>query len=195
MSERIIYLYEYATEPFDFNAFCYALNKIGLTLEHPVLRSIFKLDLTGDQVCTSRYELQKLINQEEEVSLQFWYEENHDIYCRFRVKEKVRVIELGMEGTTDNERESLKKLLISLFFERVRASIGLGLVFDPNGNSVDYDWDQIFVYGCSVDNGSLSTKFPQLLLISNKIISRFCGFKYSQFIKNITNIEHNKKGL
>ena len=148
------------------------LGKLGLTFEHPRTGEVYRLDSFGEQLATSIEEIQAMMDLESDVSFQLWFAADHDLYCRIRCTAGVRVLELGMEGTTPTERRKLERWLLLCALDAGRGDELLGLVFDPDGNYEEYDWDRLFIRGEAVRLAAYSEREPVLLVLSAAMAER-----------------------
>lgn len=168
MAERTAFLYEIETSKDLLDSLCEDLAAVGLSLVHPRSGQVMILDPEGEQVPVSRQELREHIAQE--ASFQWWFAEDHDVYCRVRVARGVRIIELGMEGCNAAELAAIGGMLAQRFMRGASASIGL--VFDPEGVSEGYDWDRFFLDHESVDWRDAEIGFPEMIGLSRSALER-----------------------
>jgi hypothetical protein len=136
------------------------LERSGLSLEHPRQGVVFLLDQDGEQVAASQEQLLELVQDGMTASFQLWFAWNHDVYCRVRCANQDRVIDLGLEGSTESERRRVLKALASYFRARVRDGTVLGLVFDPEGGAAGVDWVAFFQGHYSLSPDALAAGTP-----------------------------------
>jgi hypothetical protein len=171
MATRLAFVYDRVQDDFDLGVICAILKPLGLTLEHPTQRTVLALSDEGDQIPINREQLEAQIRRGLDTSFQFWFAADHDLYARIETQGDVRIIEFGLEGTAEAERNALREILVSDFYNRA----GLGLVFDPEGVTEEYDWDRFFVRGETLRRQDLAD-MPELLLIPRPLWAELEGF-------------------
>ncbi|AUX25661.1 hypothetical protein SOCEGT47_062100 [Sorangium cellulosum] len=140
------------------------MGKVGLHLERPGSAHVMVLDREGEQFESSECDLRRCLSAGVDVSFQWWFEEDHSVYCRVRREECVDVVELGMEGCSEDELRVIGEALCERFVSG--GSVSVGLVFDPCGLSEDYDWDLFFLRGEVLDWSSVRFGLPKMIGVS-----------------------------
>lgn len=145
---------------------------IGLGFEDPRTGYVFEIDEEGDQVRTDEKTLKtRLETAIDSVQFQLWFREMEDLYFRVRFKGPCRIIEIGMEGSSRAERETLRGVFMQYCETVSQAGNAIGIIFDPEGWSEDYDWDGLFgkFFGTEQGRRELPERgtFPELLIIAN----------------------------
>jgi hypothetical protein len=77
------------------------------------------------------------------VSIQWWYTDAEDVYCRFRPRQRQKqwYWEFGLDGVGADQREELIGIAGRYFIESCVRSEAEGLVIDRTGNLEETDWD------------------------------------------------------
>jgi hypothetical protein len=164
MAERKALIYETRGSVDVLESLCRTLGKVGLHLERPGSGHVMVLDREGEQCESSEGGLRRCLSAGGDVSFQWWFEWDHDVYCRVRREECVDVVELGMEGCSENELRVIGEALCERFVSGGVMSVGL--VFDPCGLSEDYDWDLFFLGGEVLDWSSVRFGLPRMIGVS-----------------------------
>jgi hypothetical protein len=168
MAERTALLYQMETSENAIDSLSEDFAAVGLSLVHPRSGQVMLLDDEGEQVPASKEELRGRIASS--VSFQWWFAEDHAVYCRIRVSRGVRIIELGLEGCHPAELAAIGGMLGRRFMRGTPKSIGL--VFDPEGVSEGYDWDRFFLDHESIDWRDAQIDFPEMIGISRPALER-----------------------
>lgn len=168
MAERTARLYEAPESPLE--SLCGDFAGGGLGLLHPRSGHVILLDGEGEQVEASKEELEQRIRAGTEVSFQWWLAEDHDVYCRIRVRQGVRILELGMEGCDAAELAAVGSVLERRFLRNMPKS--MGLVFDPEGTTEGYDWDRFFLDQELLDWRSVQMHPPKMLGVPRQCLER-----------------------
>ena len=161
MAERNALIYGRAWPMFPLVSLEETLRLAGLSIVHPPTQLVMALDSQGDQFSLSPDDLRHAVSQGNCVSFQWWFTDEHDVYCRIRGVGSVSVVELGMEGCGLAELRSIRSALEGRFGSSDESSVGL--VFDPQGVTEDYEWDRFFVHGEQLDAAAFSRGFPEVL--------------------------------
>jgi hypothetical protein len=157
MSDRIALLYE-QRDGFRFDSLARDMAVAGMSILRPVLGGVWLLDHEGESIVSDVATLAARVDAGREQSFQWWLAENDDVYCRIRPVGSLCVIELGMEGTTADERDHIGRALRSRFLSDPRRSVGW--VLDPSGVAQDFAWDDFFVERRTGTWGPLGMAFP-----------------------------------
>lgn len=161
MAERNALIYGRAWSTFSLDSLEKTLRLAGLSMVHPSTQLVMALDNQGEQFSLSLDDLRHAIGQEHGVSFQWWFADDHDVYCRIRGVGNISVVELGMEGCDLTELRGVRNALEGQFGQSDESS--MGLVFDPQGVTEDYEWDRFFVRGEQLDTAAFSRGFPEVL--------------------------------
>ena len=161
MAERSALIYGQAWPMFSLDALEKMLRLAGLSMVHPSTQLVTGLDRQGEQLSLSPDELRQAVGLGHGVSFQWWFADDHDVYCRIRGVEGISVVELGMEGCDLTELRRIRSALERGFGLSDESSVGL--VFDPQGVTEDYEWDRFFVRGEQLDAAAFSGGFPEVL--------------------------------
>ena len=156
------------------------LSPLGLDLEHPHQRQIFFLDEFGDQQPMEFDELRFQLAQGEDTTFEFWYGADHDLLCRSKLTDGVRVTAFCLEGTDEAEQNALKRILERTAFQD-REGRWLGLVFDSCGITAEYDWEEFFVREALLFANDFPAGMPDVLLVAEKLAERLRGFSVQPF--------------
>ncbi|MGK3963946.1 hypothetical protein WMF38_39430 [Sorangium sp. So ce118] len=170
MAERTALLYENRSSVESLDSLCRTLGQVGLQLAHPGSGCVVMLDTEGHRIEGTLDNLRSRLSVERDVSFQWWFEEDHDLYCRIRRQSSTGVVELGMEGCCEDELDVLGKTLREYFVSNLETSIGF--VFDSQGVTEDYDWDRFFLLNESVDWSSVGFALPAMIGFLNSEMAR-----------------------
>lgn len=177
MSERKAFLFEEATKDFKLEALCRSAAQLGLTLERPKQGGVILLSQLGDDFVATRNDLSRSLQDGVDTPFLLWYSEFEDVFVRIRQNLGVRIIEFGLEGTEREERDALADALVDCFLRKAKAGVGLGMVYDPEGYSEDYNWDDFFVRGEDLRRDAFFGRFVLLLSSSLKGRVRHLSWK------------------
>jgi hypothetical protein len=156
MASRSIFIY--LGSALNFRDLREALEPLGYFLVHPSSGEVIQLTMKGSIVVDLNV-LEAAVANHMEVSFQFWLAECRDLYARIRTQGELKIIEFGLEGKSEHEREQLRQALSSFFFG---CGSGIGMVYDPEGLTEDFDWDEFFIAGRSI----LALDFPDVLILA-----------------------------
>lgn len=161
MAERNALVYGRAAPRFSFGSLEGMLRSVGLSITHPSTHLVMVLDDQGDRAALSLDAFRDLLHQSHGASFQWWLADDHDVYCRIREVGDVCVVELGMEGCNPAEIQRIRDALEAQI--GLSNEISIGLVFDPQGVTEDYEWDRFFVHGDRLCASDLPHGFPDVL--------------------------------
>lgn len=173
MAERTALLYENRSAVESFDSLRRALGGLGIQLTYPGSEYVKMLDDEGGQVEGTLSELRDRLSTESCVSFQWWFDVDHDLYCRIRRQCSACAIELGMEGCCEGELNLLGKVLRKYFVSG--RGVSTGFVFDSQGVAEDYDWDRFFLRGELLDWSSAGFVFPAMLGLLSSDMDRIRG--------------------
>jgi hypothetical protein len=108
---------------------------IGLRLEQPGSGRVFSIAAEGEQVPVTREWIEAQIAAENDVSVQWWYTDSEDVYCRFepQVRDELWRVELGLDGVDHDRAE----MLISVILDYFKKGDFVALVVDRTGQLED----------------------------------------------------------
>ena len=116
----------------------------GLSIENPFSGIIWRLTEDGRIAMP----LELVINHiatEREITFQWWFSDSEDLYCRFRFLEQTVCIEFYLDGLEEEQKDIVCNACIALLRLLISLNVGIGLVVDRRGYSVELDWDSIFL--------------------------------------------------
>lgn len=161
MAERTAFVYGNVLPRFPLESLEKTLRLAGLSITHPSTHLVALLDDYGDRFSLSMNDFRMLLDQNRCASFQWWLAHDHDVYCRIREVERFSVVELGMEGCCPGEIQSILGALKSQL--GLSSENSVGLVFDSQGVTEDYDWDRFFVHAERLGANPFLRGFPELL--------------------------------
>jgi len=170
MAERIALLYELGSAVDMLDSLERTLVPVGLRLTHPSSGRVVLLDDEGEPMEVAPEELRLRLLTERDVRFQWWFTGEHDVYCRVRQEGGIRIAALGMEGCSEAELEAIGTLLQDRFVSGGAASVGL--VFDPQGATEDYDWDRFFVQKEELPVSAVPDRLPEALGVTKPDLGR-----------------------
>lgn len=129
------------------------------------------LDRNGEQIRTDRNTFEQTFQGSAEVSFQWWFAAEHDVYCRVRVLDGIDCIEFGMEGCSPGELDALGDALRTRCLRRLRELAGM--VFDPDGFAEELNWDEFFVREKVLDWSAVGVPFPAVVALPQASLKRF----------------------
>ena len=134
--------------------------------------AFYAIDGEGEQHVMSIENVEKELESRESISFLLWGADAECLYCRVRFIGSIRAVELDLKGTEKKEREDLcSRLIKAALDERF-----LGLVFDPESMTEDYNWDDFFIREAALNRRTLAGRVPELLLIKSTLMDRVVGF-------------------
>jgi hypothetical protein len=134
--------------------------------------AIHVIDDEGNDYAKSRDNFAKEMKSRDCLPILLWNTAAECLYCRVRFVGQFRALELDMKGTEPKDREVLAgKLIETALDPKFR-----GLVFDPEGVTEDYNWDDFFIGETVLSANVLAGRLPELLLIKSKLVTRAVGF-------------------
>lgn len=158
MSDGYFYWYRTGWVPGDAAELMRSLETSGLSLHNPANGLITALssgpDSWGEQVPVSREALTHSaeLDSIDQVSFQFWLNQDTDVYARIRrLHEAIVVIEFGLDGHTVEEREHVVQSVCTQVYNNLNRS--LAFVIDRLGAAEEVDWDTVVTLGAAKLDG------------------------------------------
>ena len=147
MRHRFAYLYG-PVETFDLRALLNDLSLNGITLSNPANGRVTALTPDGDQVDVTLDFLSAAVSSADPITFQVWMPNHADVCCRIRYLAANRLVEeYGFVGLDQNERSQVLNTLVERFSTKALQEQHLFFVGDPEGYSIDVNWDELAVTG------------------------------------------------
>jgi hypothetical protein len=121
------------------------LRSIGPQLEYPGTHAIKLLSNTGEQLDVSLAEFFDRLDNTANTSFQLWWTGDEDLYCRVRFLSSLVIFDFGLDGQNDYREHLLLGNLQKLSNVTANSGRSCGFVFDPNGSTIEYGWDDIIL--------------------------------------------------
>ena len=149
----------------ELEAFERLLEPVGLSLENPGTRQVLALSADGDQMRTTREWIVSQLAAKRVVSIQWWYSDSEDVYCRFKPDpaDGHWSIEFGLDGVDAAKAEALITEIVAFFKENCAADNAAALVVDTTGQLEEMDWRAI------VRGDELLRHVPDILVLPRAI--------------------------
>jgi hypothetical protein len=176
MATRSAFIYANSQSAVSLPRLLAAVGRVGLTLEDPSSGKVLMLAWDGDQVAVGSSEIAGRIEHGEDTSFQMWFAKNHSLYVRAKASPDASVVELGMEGTSEQERITLRAALEAYFNALAGEGAAMGLIFDPIGLAEDYDWNRFFLMGETLNPAAFPFGLPDPLVLTRSLVGRVSGF-------------------
>lgn len=147
MRHRFAYLYE-PVETFNLRGLLNDLSLNGITLSNPANGRVTALTPDGDQVDVTLDLLAAAVSSADPITFQLWMPNHADVCCRVRYLSGNRLVEeYGFVGLDQIERSHVLNALVNRFSTKASQGQALFFVGDPEGYSIDVDWDELAVAG------------------------------------------------
>lgn len=147
MRHRFAYLYG-PVETFNLRDLLNDLSFNGITLSNPANGRVTALTPDGDQVDVTLDLLAAAVSSADPITFQVWMPNHADVCCRIRYLAGNRLVEeYGFVGLDQNERSHVLNALVERFSMKAVQQQHLFFVGDPQGYSIDVDWDELAVVG------------------------------------------------
>jgi len=144
---RFAYLYG-LVETFNLPGLLHDLSLGGITLSNPANGRVTALTPDGDQVDVTLDLLTVSVSSGDSITFQVWMPNHADVCCRFRHLAGNRIVEeYGLVGLNQDERSQVLHALVERFSTKAAQEQHLFFVGDPEGYSIDVDWDELAVTG------------------------------------------------
>lgn len=138
----------------------------GLTLTPHNAELVALIDEAGETVGTNRRDFDARLSAGLTTRFRWRRGDALDMYTRVKRLE-LTVIDFGMEGLSPSEIRGVASALRRL----VLADPGsIGIVFDPEGVTEDYDWDEFFLHQGRFD--AEPPQFPEALVVRKQDLLR-----------------------
>ena len=177
MADRFALLYQECQNGLGLDELCSLLMPLGLKLEHPEKDHAIVLDDIGEQWPIEHVDLRARLARGDDTTFEIWYSADHDLICRSRLTNGVRVTHIDLSGTNEAERISLGQVLREAACNQILEGGWLGLIFDPDGISAEYDWDKFFLGESPLSAIEFPEGVPMIFLVSEGLVPRLQGFK------------------
>lgn len=147
MSDRFAYLYG-PVDRFNFRALLNYLSSTGITLSNPANGRVTALTPDGDQSDVTLDILSAAVSSQEPITFQLWMPDHADVCCRIRYLTDNRLVEeYSLVGLHPEERSHVLNVLVERFRSKAEHESDLFFVGDPEGYSIDVDWDKLALTG------------------------------------------------
>lgn len=167
MSSGYIYFYLGSHVAPDLRAFERMLERIGVYLENPGTSGVVVLSPTGEQVSSTRKTIQSELANTRSVSVQWWYSDSEDIYCRFnpQAAKGEWSVEFGLDGVTASKAAAFVEVIVEFFTSWCRENRAAALVVDKTGELEDVNWNAI------IEGAEPLRCVPDLLIIPQDLVT------------------------
>jgi hypothetical protein len=168
MAQRTASLYT-TTKPDEVIALIVGeLQPEGFTLTPTNAELVTMVDEAGEAVVTNWKDFDARLSTGLTTSFLWRRRDALSMYTRVKHLEAT-VIDFGMEGLSASEIRGVASALRRL----VLADPGsIGMVFDPEGVTEDYDWDGFFLHQGRFDSDALQSAFPEAVVVRKRDLSR-----------------------
>ncbi|WP_148283078.1 MULTISPECIES: hypothetical protein [Kitasatospora] len=123
-----------------------ALERLGLSLEHPALKTGILLNVDGEQVKMSPSCISELVGLAiASLDVQFWLAADIDVTCQFRYEPLGGEIQTyDLDGLTADQKRRVEDAIVQMALKGSGQTIGV--IVDWSGRSAESDWDGFFLY-------------------------------------------------
>ena len=147
MMHRFAYLYG-PVDSFDLRALLNYFSSSGITLSNPANGRITALTSDGEQADITLDMLSAAVSSQDPITFQLWMPNHADVCCRIRYLTDNRLVEeYTLVGFHPNERSHVLNVLVERFRSKAQHERQLFFVGDPEGYSIDVDWDKLALTG------------------------------------------------
>lgn len=160
MAIRVAYLFE-KNLGFSFRELERDLGSAGLSVLEPSSGLVVSLDTLGSSSLKPYEVFLHEATHAPIVRFEWYFDKLANIYCLIKVCDDLRIIKLGLEGSNRQERMRIALALEKRFIQEPSRSVGL--VFDPEGYSEDYDWSSLFQFGETLDWQANGFETPMMI--------------------------------
>lgn len=165
MSSGYIYLYLRNDAAPHLAVFEALFERIGLSLENPSTREVLALSADGEQIRTTRDWIASQIAAKRATSVQWWYSDSEDVYCRFNPHTTADrwSIEIGLDGVAPDRTEALITEIMNFFTRRCTHDDATALVVDRTGQFEEIHWHAV------VGGDELLRHIPDFLVLPRAV--------------------------